>query len=225
MGNIYYYGWYGESIDLKKAVDWYSKAADNGNAYSCIRLGEMYCSGLFVTRDCNKALNYYMMAVERGDSSENDIDTTYVANCIAEMYLNGSLPKDGNKAAYWYRKNALRGSAEALYMLGEIYFNGLADVYVDICESVRWYEMAAKMDCPSLSAQLKMAYLYENGIGVSVNKKHALEWYKAVVEDEDEAYNEFGDGCENLLFYVKKKISEISEEMGLGDEVELFPDD
>lgn len=213
MGNIYRYGQYGEKVNYELAYDYYMKSAEKGNAHSCLCLGDMYYYGEFVSQNYKKAMMYYLKADERS-SSEGDSSAIQAANKIAEMYLNGCIPGDGEKAAYWYRKNALRGSAEASYMLGELYYHGSAGVIVDINESIRWYEMAAKMECPSLSAQLKMAYFYERGIGVKANKKIALEWYKAVAQDENDAFYSFGEMYENVLCYVEKKIMEIATDLG-----------
>ncbi len=61
----YYYAW-GEGIehDYAKAMEWYKKAAELGDASSMHSIGYMYANGEGVEQDWNKALEWMEKAVE-----------------------------------------------------------------------------------------------------------------------------------------------------------------
>ncbi len=46
----------GVTKDYKKAVEWYTKAAEQGDAYGQCNLGTMYLFGNGVTKDYKKAV-------------------------------------------------------------------------------------------------------------------------------------------------------------------------
>lgn len=155
LGKIYQYGWYGTKVNKEMAFGWYSKSAKQGNADSCLSLGYMYYHGNeIVDQDYSKAMNYFIQADKSGDG----FTAASAAETIAEMYLNGyGVPVCGVDAARWYRKSALRGVATSAFLLGELYFHGIAGVEKDSWEAFRWYEMAATMVCPCMRAKLQLA--------------------------------------------------------------------
>jgi TPR repeat protein len=54
LANIYYDGQLVEPDD-KQAFDWYIEAAKNSHSYSMLMVGYMYCRGIGVEKDINKA--------------------------------------------------------------------------------------------------------------------------------------------------------------------------
>ena len=65
---MYQYG-YGVSQDYSKAVEWYTKAAEQGNATAQCNLGYMYQYGYGVSQDYSKAVEWYTKAAEQGNES------------------------------------------------------------------------------------------------------------------------------------------------------------
>ena len=66
-GDMYFQGIPGETdeTDLKKAFDWYKKAAEQGHGNAQYALGEMYmCGG--VEADDEKAVYWYKKAAQQG---------------------------------------------------------------------------------------------------------------------------------------------------------------
>ncbi|MGR3218297.1 MAG: tetratricopeptide repeat protein, partial [Candidatus Anammoxibacter sp.] len=61
----YYYG-RGVAQDYKKAVYWYRKAAEQGDAMAQNSLGEMYESGLGVERNYVEAYKWILLAENNG---------------------------------------------------------------------------------------------------------------------------------------------------------------
>ena len=67
MGRMYEYG-LGVTMDDKKAVEWYTKAAEQGYASCQYNLGTMYEYGDGVTMDKAKAVEWYTKAAEQGNT-------------------------------------------------------------------------------------------------------------------------------------------------------------
>src|SRR5690606_16930031 len=83
--------------DEKKAIKWFTKAAEHGHAGAQRLLGEMYANGLGVEQDVNEAISWYSLAAKQGD-----VETI--------KYL---------------KELANQGHAGAQRLLGEMYANGL----------------------------------------------------------------------------------------------------
>ena len=66
MGRMYEYG-KGVTQDYKKAVEWYTKAAEQGDARGQNNVGTMYDNGDGVTKDYKKAFEWYTKSAEGGD--------------------------------------------------------------------------------------------------------------------------------------------------------------
>lgn len=84
-------------------------------------------------------------------------------------------------AAGWYRKAAEQGNADAQYILGGMYRDGIG-VRKDQAEAGRWYRRASRacrMDAESgnAAAQCVLGVMYENGLGVRRNFERAADWY------------------------------------------------
>jgi FOG: TPR repeat, SEL1 subfamily len=92
--------------DYPKALYWFKKAAEQGNAKGENYLGYIYEQGLGVPQDYNKAVYWYKKAAEQGYAKGE--------RNLGYMYQYGlGVPKDYNKAMYWYKKAAEQGSATA----------------------------------------------------------------------------------------------------------------
>lgn|SRR5512137_727596 len=71
LGKAYFTGHYAESHgvlqDYAQGVNWFRKAAEQGDAYALRMLGIAYYRGAGVTRDYAQAANWYRKAAEQGD--------------------------------------------------------------------------------------------------------------------------------------------------------------
>ena len=197
------------------AMNLYQKAAKQGDAESLLSLGHIYYfGGQNVPQDFSKAIYYYQLADEKC-GFEGGLDALAAVNKIGNMYLHGlGVSANGATAAFWFRKNALRGDSSSAFQLAEIHYHGLAGSEVNIQEALKWYEMSAIMVCPCPRAQLQLAKMYESGIGVDRNLKTALKWYKTVYDDTDSLYYDLGQEYEHVLYFVEQKISELEKQLG-----------
>jgi TPR repeat protein len=114
-----------------QALQWYAKAAEQGNPRAEFRLGALYESGRGVRQDFALAAAWYRKAAERGDI-EAELS-------LAALYSNGfGVPQDYAQALAWERKAADQGDALAALMVGDAYRNG-AGVPVDMEQARSWY--------------------------------------------------------------------------------------
>ena len=112
-GHCYYNG-RGVAMDKKKAVEWYTKAAEQGNSTAQCNLGCCYILGRGVAMDNEKAAEWWTKAAEQGQSG---------AQCLlGRCYDNGKgLAMDKEKAVKWYAKAAEQGvDTSARAMLAQL---------------------------------------------------------------------------------------------------------
>ncbi len=187
--------------DYAKAVEWFQKAADQGNADAQDWLGVCYYNGRGVQQDYKQAVEWYQKAANQGDAAAQ--------NRLGVCYENGhGVQKDYDKAVEWYRKAANQGNASAQYNLGTCYENGHG-VQQDYKQAVEWYRKAANQG--NASAQINLGACYYNGRGVQQDYKQAVEWYrKAAKQGNASAQNWLGYCYENG-HGVQKNITQAIE--------------
>lgn len=84
-----------------KAVEWYRKSAENGNAFAQYNLGLCYEYGTGVTLSKATAAEWYRKAADQGDA-----DAQYQ---LGVFYENGyGVTQDKEQAMQWYKKRLSR---------------------------------------------------------------------------------------------------------------------
>ncbi len=87
----------GTTIDIKKAIEWYEKAADLDSRAAMHRLGEIYLKGQGVSQDIEKGIEWYEKAT--------DLNSGYAMLMLGETYLKGQgVPQDYKKSKEWLKK-------------------------------------------------------------------------------------------------------------------------
>jgi TPR repeat protein/serine/threonine protein kinase len=174
--------------DLRKAVELYQKAADQGNSVAQNSLGYLYEKGTGVTKDLSKAVELYQKAADQGNA--------VAQTALGYRYENGTgVAKDLSKAVELYRKAADQGNAAGQNNLGICYENGTG-VAKDLSKAVELYQKAA--DQGSAFAQNNLGICYENGTGVAKDLSKAVELYqKAADQGSADGQNNLGICYEN----------------------------
>jgi hypothetical protein len=158
----------GVKKDLKMAVYWYQKSAEQGYANGQNNLGWMYQNGLGVKKDLVLAASSYRKAAEQGHATAQDN--------MAWMYQYGlGVTQDYKIAKDWLEKAADKGHPNAINGLGYAYQNGRG-VQKDYSTAAVWYRKAAELG--HASAQSNLAFLYLNGNGLSQDRNAAIQWFK-----------------------------------------------
>jgi TPR repeat protein len=113
MTGYCYYNGTGMAMDMKKAVEWYTKAAEQGNSDAQNTLGVCYDNGEGVAMDKEKAVDWFTKAAEQGNSSAQ----YFLGYCYE--YGEG-VTMDKEMAVEWYTQAAEQGDSEAQSNLGRL---------------------------------------------------------------------------------------------------------
>lgn len=112
IANTYFIG-NGVEQDYVKAVEWYTKAAEQGNADAQNMLGYCYSLGNGVAINLYKAYEWVKKAAEQGHA-----DAQYN---LGDCYYNGKgVTQNYNEAVKWYRNAAEQGHEDAINRLREL---------------------------------------------------------------------------------------------------------
>jgi len=122
--------------DQTKAVEWFKKAADQGNAKAQASLGLHYL--LFPPNDYQKAAELFQKAAIQGV----DIAQAYLGICFHEGF---GVAKDGVKAIGWFQKAAAQGLDVAQHALAKCYLEGTGCTKNDVKAHV-WLTLYAAQE-------------------------------------------------------------------------------
>ena len=165
IGNMYQNG-HGTEINFSKAMHWFRKAAQSGDARSMASLGFAYLFGKGVKRDPQQAMEWYIQAAEAGDHRS----MIRIGGLYAHRF---NLPGEGLK---WFLRAAENGHTESYLSLAALYDDRSSPVY-DPVEAVKWLLMAVEVpDGRNEQAMLALADHYRNGSGVARDLKAAMKW-------------------------------------------------
>lgn len=102
-----------DGAGVKKALNWCTKAANQGYAKAQCQLGYMYSTGEGVPQDYKKAVEWYTKAANQG----NDL----ALNNLGASYLHGhGVPQNDKKAVELLVKSANQGNQLALSTLNRL---------------------------------------------------------------------------------------------------------
>lgn len=156
---------------MPQALEWYRKAADQGDTAAQNNLGLAYENGLGVTKDEQRALDWYLRAASTGFAEAQ-------AN-LGLLYMKGrAVPKDERQAADWFRKAAEQGLASAQTHLGAMYSRGAGGLLQDDVAAAQLFESAARKG--DGYAQFNVGLAYRDGRGVKEDVVVAYAWLNLV---------------------------------------------
>jgi len=197
LGEMYEKG-KGTTKNETVAIDWYKRAAAQGNAIGQTKLGWWIFTN---TGDREKALELLQQAAAQGEPvSQLRLGQFY---SDSETYINGvsvkNKYKDVPKAMEWYLKAAAQGNAIAATNLGYYYEKGNG-VKKDEAKSLEWYKKAFEIykrnaEQGEADAERGLASAYFHGHGVAKDDDKAVEWQEkaaaqgGVDEQKSLAYN------------------------------------
>jgi TPR repeat protein len=196
----------GVPTDLTQAAAWYRKAAENGDATAQFVLAWENYEGLGVPKDIGQADTWFRKAGAHAELIDLALAREYPFFSLmapllksdeitvrffylGSLYEDGKdLPQDFSQAAFWFRRGAELGDAEAQSILGVLYAEGKG-VPQDYAQAAAWDRKAAEQG--DIDAQFNLGTLYVQGRGVPQDYKQAVEWLtKAAVQGEPHAqYN------------------------------------
>ena len=144
---------------------WIRKAAENGHALSRVMTGERLLSQADNEQSKQTGQEYIDSILQ--NASPQELYT------ISYSFGHGlRLTKNPEKARYWAKAAADKGSVNGTYYLGELYWNAK-----EVPEALKCFEKAAEMGLTAAELQTGRIYLY-GAEGVAKNPAKAVYWMK-----------------------------------------------
>ena len=146
-----------------KAINWISKAAEQGFSEAQLGLGICYSLGNGVDEDDEKAMEWFTKAAVQGLAT-------------AQFMLGASYyaAENEEKGLEWLTKAAEQGLPEVQMILGEIFLDEDSGAEKDEKEAVRWLTKAARHGLAR--AQYNLACCYQEGMGIDKDEEKAKGW-------------------------------------------------
>ncbi len=153
--------------NMKKAYEFYKKAAQRKNETALFKLGSFYYKGIFVKKDYTKAKEYFQEASRLGH-----IKAFYNLGVLYSNKKSGFL--NYTLAYKIFEGLAQEGYAPAQNRVGMFLSFGVGKLSKDYKKAVMWYEKASKQQF--VPAQCNLAFMYASGKGVWTNfgRAHAF---------------------------------------------------
>lgn len=172
LGFAHLSGFGGRDKDAKKAVEFYTRAAEGGHPAAQTALGVLHATGTGVDRYPATAMEWFRRAAKAGYPAAQ--------NNLGEMYYRGEgAQRDYVKAAHWVRKAAEAGHPGAQYNLGYLYRFGTG-VETNEARAFHWFKTAAERGIAKAMSHL--ASMYRDGRGVAKDPNEAYFWFALAVE-------------------------------------------
>jgi len=121
--------------DYATALREWQPLAEQGDARSQLKLGEMYYFGFGVSMDYGRARQWFEKAAKNGDKEAQRL--------LGVLFYYGfGVPQDYKQAHQWYKKAATQGMSLAQSSIGDLYEKGHG-VPQDFVQAHKWYNLAA----------------------------------------------------------------------------------
>ena len=199
----------GVEKDMLEAIEWYRKAADQGDADAQYNIGLCYANGDGLEEDMTMAMEWYRKAAKRGNAE---------AQRAIEEWNEYNNFWDYNEEEKRLRKVMKQGNADAQYNLGMCYEKG-DGVKENIKKAMDLYQSSAIQGYSK--AQCRLGFFYKKGFGIERNNEKAALWYhKAAEQGLAEAQYSYGIYCE-LGHGVEKEKTIVYDYMDDTEEQEI----
>jgi uncharacterized protein len=168
MGYYYSVGW-SVKKDNRKAFEWYSLAAKNGDAESLAQMATYYFTGNegIVPRDCNAALSLTHQSASKGILKAYQL--------LSRSYVEGvCVSSDIEEALNWANKAAEANDSAPLYFIGVQYWQGNR-VDQDFQKAYELFRRSADQGYSPAMVSLGTMYL---GDGRQRDPVSAVTWFR-----------------------------------------------
>lgn len=165
LGLFHQQGWGVIAHDMKKACDWYEKAAKGGVPTANHYLAQCFERGIHQPIDYSAAIHWYQEAANLGH---------LISLCaLAELTMQGKgVVKDPHKALKYCQQAASAGSISAQLQMGQFYLQG-DEAIRDPHKAAVWYGYAAEKG--ALEAYYHLGFINQHFFK---NHNLALSWFE-----------------------------------------------
>ena len=198
---------YGKGVeqDCTKALEWYTKSAEQGDSDAQWLLGDMYEYDRGIEQDYNEALEWYTKSAKQGNSTGQWR--------LGNMYEYGKgVEQDYTKAFEWYTKSAEQDDSVGQWSLGCLYELGQGTIQ-NCVKAVELYSMSA--DQGDSQGQYNLARVLYFGIGIEKSREKAIKLLRLSEAQDDNLapwllgiIYQLENDYDKSLEYLKKALSE-----------------
>lgn len=176
------------SPEMKKALEYFSNAANLNQPDAQFMLALCYQNGIGVIKDPAKAITWYEEARNHGLDAPAFNPKWSRSN---EQIIMENWP-----GAEELRTAAEKGNSEAEYQMGLLHANG-NKVPQDDGKALFWLKKAA--DKNHSGAQSYLAWMNMLGLGKAENKDEAIQWFTKATQSEPQAEEIATDALDDLF--------------------------
>lgn len=197
LGGFAFYGYAGYPKDKTKGgMDWYLKAAENGNPEAQQIVGSRYHSAFYTVKDDEKAKYWLRKAAAAGNQKAVEqlksfyhetapSSTSLLVNEKAPSAVSNKTQVENDIKKFWKDKKyaeclklceANTDNPEAQYYLGLFYHNGYGGVKTNGKTASDWFLKAAENG--HVEAQRTIGARYYNGFHVPKDKEKGRYWLR-----------------------------------------------
>ena len=145
-----------------QAVEWFTKAAEQGLKDAQFNLGLCYDKGQGVAQNYAEAVKWYTKAAEQGDARAQ--------YNLGFCYDNGQgVAQNYAEAVKWYTKAANQGFVPSYAALSACYYDTKA-----YSKAFKWAQKAA--EAGDATGMFFLGVMYAQGEGVKADKQMAIQW-------------------------------------------------
>ncbi len=192
--------------DLKEAMKWFLKAAEQDHKEACLYAGSHFSWSASPTNDPSKGFEFFLRGARLGDAAcqyfagqcyifgegtaanvpegvrwaEKSANQGYATAqwALAGWYYQGEVvPRNLTNAIHYYQFRAEAGDGRAQFRLGYIH----ATETKNIPEAMKWFQKGAEKGDTSAQCNLALLY-YKGGKGVASDWQEAAAWYRKAAE-------------------------------------------
>lgn len=154
--------------DLKRAVEWYSKSAEQGFARAQFELGRLYILGRGVEPDPERGVELQIEAAEQGlPEAQFETGLNYMSGIVVEQDIELALDM--------FHKAAKQSHVPALKHLGTMYFQAVG-VEKDLAQAHMWFSIAASNDDMASAGYLPVLESIMDEVQIDEARTLAAQW-------------------------------------------------
>lgn len=176
VGVWYYYGRHTDR-NYEEALQWWSKAAQQGNVEAIGNMGLCYQTGHGIAQDSLKAAKLYQQSIKLGNKALFDriVENAQKGNIFSNMlaascYKDGiGVKKDAEKAIPFLQAAAEKNCVKAQSDLGLLYLNATRPK-----EALEWFRKGAENG--NLTSTFYCGKILMEGLGMKPEKKEGADY-------------------------------------------------
>ncbi len=189
--------------DLDKGILLLTECADDGDAFSCYKLGTLYFKGEIINQDLDKAEKYLLSAK----------DNKFTQYTLGKLYLQKEK-YDIEKAISYFEKSADK-NMQASYQLGTLYFSGADDLEKDKEKAMQYLNLSAEQGNEYAQNILNNQEKFENEILASTIFSLFVNLSRCI---EDDYNKNFQSGRKMIDSKLRRMIQEKNQALGIKHE-------